>query len=125
MRPSKQINPGAHNAGTGRATGKARHFAPQGAPDPAEQRQSAASAKDGSDTPTVPQKYVGRASVGHIADSEAGPQPGASGQTEWVDPLDQDDLDLTQITIDLRDTMRPDPPETYFQRFSSRVPDHQ
>lgn len=44
---------------------------------------------------------------------------------EWVDPLDEDDLDLTTITIDLRDEMRHLPPEGYYQRHFSKVPGHE
>ncbi len=72
-------------------------------------------------------KYEGRASVGpQVHDDElAGPDEASTSGEQWVDPLDDDTIDLTLITIDLRETMIDSPPDTYYQRHSSRVPGHQ
>lgn len=73
-------------------------------------------------------KYEGRASVRPPSGVDDALDIAASVDTEpvqWVDPLDEDEVDLTQITIDLRETMLESPPETYYQRYSSRVPGHQ
>ena len=125
MRPNKRINPGAHHSGTADSTSKGRHFTtglPTSPPEPTDVSPAA---------PAPPRvdlqresKYVGRASVGPRAnDGDLAAREMA--HAEWVDPLDQDDYDLTQITIDLRPTMIDEPPETYYQRFSSRIPGHE
>ena len=125
MRPNKQINPGAHRSGPADSASKGRHFTtglPTPPPEPSEL----------SPPPPVPprvdppreSKYVGRASVGPRAQDED-LAAREMAHAEWVDPLDQDEIDLTQITIDLRPSIIDEPPDTYYQRFSSRVPGHQ
>ncbi len=72
--------------------------------------------------PRVAAKYEGRASVhSYEADIEAE----ADEPSDWVDPLDQEEqVDLATVSIDLREGLVEDPPDTYFQRFSSKVPGH-
>ena len=125
MRPNKQINPGAHRSGAADRTSKGRHFTtglPTSPPEPTEVSPES-SVQPGAD-PQSESKYVGRASVGPRAhDEDLAAREMA--HAEWVDPLDQDEIDLTQINIDLRPSMIEEPPDTYYQRFSSRVPGHQ
>ena len=79
--------------------------------------------------PTQPlqaEKYVGRASVGPNAQDDDPPVViDLTEAEEWVDPLDADDFDLSTVVIDLRTTIRDMPSETYFQRYSSKVPGHE
>jgi len=125
MRPKKQINPGAHRSGT--AGGKGRFYT-TGLPEPDDgkvanpprQRPSPVI----SPSPQLAEKYVGRASVGPNVAADDPPDV-VQAPTEWIDPLDQDDFDLSTVEIDLRQNLREDPPDTYFERYSSRVPGHQ
>lgn len=125
MRPNKPINPGAHRSGTADRTSKGRHFTTGLPAAPVEATETTPpAAADPVPAPPRESKYVGRASVGphdHFGDGTA-EDP---AQEDWIDPLDQDDYDLTDVTIDLRSAMIDEPPDTYFQRFSSRVPGHQ
>ena len=122
MRPSKPINTGAHRSGTAERKGKGRHYVtrlptpPPAAAEPAPELPAAGYESES--------KYVGRASVGRRAGQEEWAARDLA-HAEWVDPLDQDEVDLTEITIDLRPTMIDDPSDTYYQRFSSRVPGRQ
>jgi hypothetical protein len=79
-----------------------------------------------SSQPQGAEKYVGRASVGpHAKDSDPPLVIDLTATQEWSDPLDDDGFDLSRVTIDLRPMMRNRPPETYFERYSSKVPGHQ
>jgi len=126
MRPTKRINPGAHRSVASAGGGKGRFFvAPQPPAAPAEPRHGALSESGHSDPSQAPgSKYRARASVGPQAGSEEGKRPETTS-AEWVDPLDQDEVDLSAVTIDLRDTMIEKPADTYYQRYSTRVPGHQ
>lgn len=129
MRPSKNINPDAHRSGSA-SGGKNRHFTtpaetPAVEPDhePAPQLYVPESVRS---TPPeqMTTKYDGRQSVG--PDPFDGPDVTVDlTHEDWVDPLDTEDhRDLSAVTIDLRDQMREDVPDTYYQRFGSRVPGH-
>ncbi len=127
MRPTKRINPGAHHSVDTGAGGKGRFFtAPQPPPAAAAEPGEGAASGSGQSDPSQASgsKYRARASVGPQAGPEEvkGPE---SVPAEWVDPLDQDEVDLAAVTIDLRDTIIENPAETYYQRYSSRVPGHQ
>ncbi len=125
MRPKKQINPGAHRSGTASYASKGRYFTtglPAAPPEPIADSPEHYEVSR-AETPRE-SKYLGRASVGPRA-GDVEPAIDESAHVEWVDPLDQDEFDLTQITIDLRPSMIDEPPDSYYQRFSSRVPGHQ
>ena len=127
MRPKKQINPGAHRSG--RAVGKGRHYT-TGLPEPDDSDWSSIQpVEPPAPTPAqspMAEKYVGRASVGpNVQDSHSPVVIDITDPVEWVDPLDDDEFDLTTVTIDLRPTLRNRPPERYFERYSSKVPGHQ
>lgn len=125
MRPNKQINPGAHGSGTANQASKGRYFTTGLPPAPPEPAAAASQEHESLRTETPREsKYVGRASVGPRARGDE-PPVDQSSYAEWVDPLDQDEFDLTQITIDLRSAMVDEPPDSYYQRFSSRVPGHE
>ncbi len=127
MRPTKRINPGSHRSANTPGGGKGRFFvAPQPPPAaPADPGEGAVSGTGQSDPSPAPgSKYRARASVGPLAGSEEVKSPEPT-PADWVDPLDQDDVDLAAVTIDLRDTMVENPADTYYQRYSSRVPGHQ
>lgn len=129
MRPNKPINSGAHRSGVASRRGKSRYFAADLPSQPAggaadrivEPQPSPASEPVG--------KYHGRASVGPWGDGDDAARTvdpaEVSGTEDWVDPLDDDKIDLTRVTIDLRETLVESPPDTYYQRHSSRVPGHQ
>lgn len=127
MRPNKQINPGAHRSGPARS-GKGRFFTA-----PSDSSQEASDAADIQQTPPQParpaaapilNKYAARASVAPDSDEpdEAG---GELTNEEWTDPLDEEELDLTTVTIDLRETRRRNPPATYYERIVSKIPGRQ
>ena len=126
MRPNKQMNPGANPVGAARR-GKSRYFTtdlprdPEGPPQPAIGTPPADKGERESPHP----KYLGRASVGRAVTDEADLVVDLTEAQEWVDPLDDDGFDLSSVTIDLRQTMRHDPPDSYYERYSSRVPGHQ
>lgn len=128
MRPDKRINPNAHRSGG--VEGKNRHYT-TGLP----RRHEGDGADTSSASPQlevpsrpdpvrdpVPDKYSGRASVTPKPVDEAALAAIELKHKEWVDPLDDDGIDLTAVTIDLRDEMRDDPPPGYYQRHSSKVP---
>lgn len=122
MRPNKPINSGAHRSGAAYRTSKGRYYV-TGLPVAPPEATELPPEQPAADTPR-PSKYIGRASVGAWAhDEESVAQE--SAHAEWVDPLDEDSVDLTEITIDLRPSMIDEPPDTYYQRFSSRVPGHE
>ena len=128
MRPIKPINSGAHRSGTAGSQGKSRYFAAN-LPAPLERVEPALGEAHRAASGQEPHgKYQGRASVGPTARDE---EPAAFDVSvaptdqQWADPLDEDEVDLTHITIDLRETMIESPAETYYQRHSSRVPGHQ
>jgi len=122
MRPNKPINPGAHRPGTAHRTGKGRYFV-TGVPEAPPGSTEVPPEQPAAETPPS-SKYVGRASVrGWARDEEAITRE--DGPAGWVDPLDEDGIDLTEITIDLRQSMIDEPPDTYYQRFGSRVPGHE
>jgi len=125
MRPKKQINPGAHRSATAGQTSKGRYFT-TGLPTAPAEPTAVSSEHRAVPRAEAPResKYVGRASVGPRA-HETEPAVDELAHAEWVDPLDQDEFDLTQITIDLRPSMIDEPPDSFYQRFSSRVPGHQ
>jgi hypothetical protein len=127
MRPNKRINPGAHRSGTADRTSKGRFFTTRLPAQPADAIETADSKPVGSVPVADPRresKYVGRASVGpQMRDHDSADADLA--HTDWVDPLVQEEIDLTRVTIDLRSAMIDDPPDTYYQRHSSRVPGHQ
>jgi hypothetical protein len=122
MRPNKPINPGAHRSGTADRTSKGRYSVaglPEAPPEP-----TGVPPEQPAPETAPASKYVGRASVRAWARDEE-EIAGEAAPAEWVDPLDGDEIDLTEITIDLRPSMIDEPPDTYYQRFSSRVPGHQ
>jgi hypothetical protein len=125
MRPKKRINPGAHRSGTAGNTSKGRYFTTGLPAAPSEPTAAPREYREmpRAETPRE-SKYVGRASVGPRA-HDVEPPIDDLAHAEWVDPLDQDEFDLTQITIDLRPSMIDEPSDSYYQRFSSRVPGHQ
>lgn len=127
MRPKKQINPGAHRSGY--ASGGKGRFYTTGLPGEESSARDETLAPEPAPDPTQPglaEKYVGRASVGPNAqDSEASLVIDLTQPREWRDPLDEDEFDLSSVTIDLRPTMRNRPAETYYERYSSKVPGHQ
>lgn len=124
MRPNKPINPGAHRSGTASRTSKGRYYTTGLPTAPTEESEIVAVTPVPRDAAPTESKYVGRASVGpHIRD-EGSAEPDLD-HTLWVDPLDDDDFDLTQVTIDLRPMMVEEPGESYYQRHGSRVPGHQ
>ncbi len=128
MRPKKQINPNADRSGFAGGE-KGRHYT-TGLPtaedaDPSELPTPRESIPD-SPQPLRAEKYVGRASVGpHVQDADPPVVIDLTAPQEWIDPLDDDDFALSTVAIDLRSTIRDDPSETYFQRYSSRVPGHE
>ena len=127
MRPKKQINPGAHRSG--RAVGKGRYYT-TGLPEPDDSEWGRLEPVEPTPpTPAQPpmaEKYVGKASVGPNAqDTQAPVVIDLTEPLEWVDPLDDDEFDLSTVTIDLRSTMRNRPPDRYFERYRSKVPGHQ
>ena len=147
MRPKKQMNPG-RDGSTRRPQGKGRYFAAPPLPQPEspvddvfetsgeDDHQTEAPRlllPDGSVAPTSAQgralegtpasgKYVGRASVGPSATNIGDIVVDLTDPMEWEDPLDDDSVDLLAVTIDLRSGMRDDPPDTYYQRYVSKVP---
>ncbi len=126
MRPNKEINPGASSSGTA-ATRKGRYYTTDlpTRPEPASEPPTGPDADPPGYQAPVASKYTARASVRPELDEPTQPEA-AEPDEDWTDPLDQEDeLDLTTVTIDLRDTLVENPPETYYQRYSSRVPDHQ
>ena len=125
MRPKKQINPGASSSGTANRGSKGRYFT-TGLPTAPSEPAATSPVERVAPRAGTPResKYVGRASVGPRARGDE-PAGDDAAQAAWVDPLDQDEFDLTQVTIDLRPSMIDEPPDSYYQRFSSRVPGHQ
>lgn len=125
MRPNKNINPGAHRSGTasGDQSGEPA-VAPRDKEAEAPRQLYVPDSVRPASGPLVSTKYEGRQSVG----PERLEDPSITVELkheDWVDPLDREEArDLTDITIDLREEMRDDVPETYYQRFSSRVPGH-
>lgn len=128
MRPNKPINQGAHRSGS--AAGKNRYFV-TGLPEPhADDADSHEEPVRRLDIPvsfrrdvaeSAPTKYEGRSSVGPAKDDQSVTID--LKHEEWVDPLDtEEQVDLTRIEIDLRETMRDDAPDTYYQRFGTRIP---
>jgi len=124
MRPNKQINSGAHRSGTG----KNRYFGvglPEVEDEVVEDQPSRLLLPDSVRIePTHSStKYEGRGTVGPL---EGEPDVTVDlTHEEWVDPLDtEEQVDLSRIEIDLRNTLRKDAPDTYYQRFGSRVPGH-
>ena len=131
MRPNKPINSGAHRSGTASRTSKGRYYTTGLPTAPTEETEIVAvkpeprdvAPTEGKAAPTE-SKYVGRASVGPHTRGEGSAEPDLD-HTQWVDPLDDDDFDLTQVTIDLRPMMVEEPGASYYQRHGSRVPGHQ
>jgi hypothetical protein len=128
MRPNKQMNPGVHRAGT-TGGGKGRYFTTDLPRDPESVPPQAtgplrAGREDLGGEPG-PSKYMGRASVGGPIRDEDDLVVDLTDPQEWVDPLDDDGFDLSSVTIDLRQKLRGDPPDSYYERYSSRVPGHQ
>jgi len=134
MRPNKHINSGARRSGNA-GGGKGRHYT-TGLPTPDDADWSEAPPpaepppppppSPGAAQPLVAEKYVGRASVGpKVVESHNPVVIDLTEPLEWEDPLDGDEFDLSAVTIDLRPTMRNRPPESYFERYSSKVPGHQ
>ena len=129
MRPDKKINPNAHRSGA--AQGKGRYYT-TGLPQRHDGEENVELHTDEaqldvpgrsvvSDVSAPADKYAGRASVTpQIPDEDA--VTVELEHKEWVDPLDDDGIDLTTVTIDLRTEMREQPPEGYYQRHSSKVP---
>lgn len=128
MRPNKPINSGAHHRGP--AGGKNRYFT-TGLPEPEESAEEESVRRlelpDSvllESRETAISKYAGRGTVGPRHDDEPDGAVDLNHE-DWVDPLDADEeVDLTTIEIDLRTTMRHDAPDTYYQRFGTRVPGH-
>lgn len=127
MRPNKQINSGAHRSGPG---GKNRYYT-TGLPEPHDEIvQEAPPALEPTDSGRrsadhdLVSKYEGRATVGPLHEEEPDITIDLTHE-EWVDPLDaEEQVDLTKVDIDLRPTLRRDAPDTYYQRFGTRVPGH-
>ena len=128
MRPNKPINPRAHRSGAG---GKNRYFTtglPEAHEDmppeePVRRLELPDSVRLDVRDP-VTSKYEGRGTVAPAPEEE----PAITidlRQEEWIDPLDTEEaVDLANVTIDLRATLRDDVPDTYYQRFGTRVPGH-
>ncbi len=129
VRPNKHINSEAHRSGPGDA--KSRYFT-TGLPEAHEEML------EENDVPRLElpdsvrrnlnhetaSKYDGRGTVGPAEEVEPHTTIDLTHQ-DWVDPLDvEDEVDLAKIEIDLRQTMREDTPDTYYQRFGTRVPGH-
>ena len=150
MRPKKQMNRGGDGT-IRRPVGKSRYFAtppPQpGAEAPAD--EPAGAGGDGDRRADVPRlllpdgtlaprstpdhnvaapgmgkagKYLGRASVGPTAAGGEDLVVDLTEPMEWVDPLDDESMDLQAVTIDLRSGLRDDPPDTFYQRYVSKIP---
>ena len=125
MRPNKQINSGAHRSGPV-VRGKGRFYITglSTADDvPIEDPLQPTTQEEVEPALDMIPKYTGRASVGPYGHEGPDRADNAAGRENWIDPLDiEDQVDFTQIVIDLRENMRDEPPETYYQRHGSRVP---
>lgn len=124
MRPNKPINTGAHRSGTSGRGAKGRYFA-NSRPTPVDRVPEVAGEIEPDTVRTDPgSKYEGRDSVVRQPDEavEATATGDDAAAEQWVDPLDADRFDLTHVTIDLRETMIDQPPDSYYQRHSSQVP---
>lgn len=124
MRPNKQINPGAHRSGPEQST-KGRYFTTESpdtaAADPAPNEAAVESGPRPEGAPVL-NKYAARASVAPDVDRDYAEVVEGLDHEEWTDPLDDDEIDLSSVTIDLRETLRSDVPETYYQRLISKIP---
>ncbi|MCP3973096.1 MAG: hypothetical protein GY720_01230 [bacterium] len=129
MRPNKPINSGAHRSGTAGGRGKSRYFSTAlPSPPPETEEPALLAAPEPTTRYATLDRYEGRASVGPQSHDDGERDMEASFDVhpgQWVDPLDEDEVDLTHITIDLRETLMESPPDTYYQRHSSRIPGHQ